>query len=170
MSTAPGHITQQLGVCWGLKVTRKDTPVWKLIHLYGCWGQGGEGRGLERRRGQENRENSFPEHMGTCDSPTAYSKHIALFFSRSVVSNSLQPQGLKPTNSSVPGISLPRILEWVAISSSRGSSQPRGRTWVPYIAGEFFTTEPPGKRTMTITHHHKFHEPPSIILQALYHI
>ena len=37
-----------------------------------------------------------------------------------------------------------RILDWVAISFSRGYSQPRDRTWVPCI-GRFFTTEPPGK-------------------------
>ena len=43
------------------------------------------------------------------------------------------------------GISQARILEWVAISSSRGSSQPRDRTHVSCIAGRFFTTEPPRK-------------------------
>ena len=33
----------------------------------------------------------------------------------------------------------PRILEWVAYPFSRGSSQPRNRTRVSCIAGEFFT-------------------------------
>jgi len=47
--------------------------------------------------------------------------------------------------SSVHGISQARILEWVAITFFRGSSQPRGRTQVSCIAGEFFTTKPPGK-------------------------
>ena len=37
------------------------------------------------------------------------------------------------------GILQARILEWVAISSSRGSSQPRNRTQVSHIAGRFFT-------------------------------
>ena len=32
-----------------------------------------------------------------------------------------------------------RILEWVAMPSSRGSSQPRDRTQVSQIAGGFFT-------------------------------
>ena len=32
-----------------------------------------------------------------------------------------------------------RILEWVAIPSSRGSSQPRARTQVSHITGRFFT-------------------------------
>ena len=38
-----------------------------------------------------------------------------------------------------PWNSQARILEWVAISSSRGSSQPRDRTHVSYITGRFFT-------------------------------
>ena len=37
--------------------------------------------------------------------------------------------------SSVRGISQARILEWVTISSSRGSFQPRGRTHASYLAG-----------------------------------
>ena len=41
--------------------------------------------------------------------------------------------------SSVHGILQARILEWVAISFSRGSSQPRDRTQVSSIAGGFFT-------------------------------
>ena len=45
--------------------------------------------------------------------------------------------------SSVHGISQARILVWVAISFSRGSSQPRDRMWVSCLAGKFFTTEPP---------------------------
>ena len=56
--------------------------------------------------------------------------------------------GCKPFGSSVPGISQARILEWVAISSSRGSSWPRDQTRVSCIAGRFFTTTPPGKPAM----------------------
>ena len=41
--------------------------------------------------------------------------------------------------SSVHGISQARILECVAISFSRGSSQPRDQTWVSCIAVRFFT-------------------------------
>ena len=50
-----------------------------------------------------------------------------------------------PPESSVHEISQARILEWVAVSSSRGSSQPKDRTASPALAGGFFTTEPPGK-------------------------
>ena len=45
--------------------------------------------------------------------------------------------------SSVHGIFQARILGWIAISSSRGSSQPRDWTHVFRIASRFFTTEPP---------------------------
>ena len=47
--------------------------------------------------------------------------------------------------SSVHGISQARILEPVAISFSKGSSQLRGRNCVSCITGGFFTTKPPGK-------------------------
>ena len=50
-----------------------------------------------------------------------------------------------PMDSSPPGLSLhgilqARILEWVAIPFSRGSSQPRDRTPVSPIAGRFFAS------------------------------
>ena len=44
-----------------------------------------------------------------------------------------------PPGSSIHGILQVRILEWVAISFSRGSSQTRDWTWVSCIAGRFFT-------------------------------
>ena len=43
-----------------------------------------------------------------------------------------------PPGSSVHGILQARILEWVAMLSSRGSSQPMDRTQVSRIAGRFF--------------------------------
>ena len=42
--------------------------------------------------------------------------------------------------SSIHGILQAWVLEWVAISFSRGSSQPRDWTQVSYIAGRCFTT------------------------------
>ena len=47
--------------------------------------------------------------------------------------------------SSVYGIFQARILEWVAISFSRGSSRPKDRTWVYRIAGRRFNHQ--GSRT-----------------------
>ena len=44
-----------------------------------------------------------------------------------------------PLCSSVHGIPQARVLEWVAIPFSRGSSQPRDQTGVFCIAGRFFT-------------------------------
>ena len=43
------------------------------------------------------------------------------------------------------GFSWARILEWVAISSSRGSSRPRDQIHVSCMAGGFFTNEAAGK-------------------------
>ena len=53
-----------------------------------------------------------------------------------------------PPDSSVHGILQARILEWVTMPSSRGFSWPSDWTcvsYLSYIAGRVFTTEPPGK-------------------------
>ena len=48
------------------------------------------------------------------------------------------PVEYSPPDSSVYGIFQARILEWVAISFSRGSSQPRDQTQLSRIAGRCF--------------------------------
>ena len=55
-----------------------------------------------------------------------------------------------PTDYSLPsssdhGISQTRILEWFAISFSRGSSWPKDWTHIFLLAGRVFTNEPSGK-------------------------
>ena len=50
-----------------------------------------------------------------------------------------------PLGTSDHGVFPARILEWIVISFSRGSSQPRDQTHIFCIAGGFFTDEPPGK-------------------------
>ena len=56
------------------------------------------------------------------------------------------PMDCSLLGSSVHGIFFKtRVLEWIAISPSRGSSWPRDRTGVACIAGRFFTTESWGK-------------------------
>ena len=58
------------------------------------------------------------------------------------------PLGHSPPGSSVCEVLQATIPEWVAKSSSRGSSQPRGQTRIsmsPALADRFFTIEPPGK-------------------------
>ena len=54
-----------------------------------------------------------------------------------------------PSGSSIHGILQARILDWVAISFLRGSSQPRDQIHVSCLAGRFFTTESPGKPLFT---------------------
>ena len=50
-----------------------------------------------------------------------------------------------PLGSSVHGILQARILEWVAISFSRGSSWPRIEPRSPTLQADTLTSEPPGK-------------------------
>ena len=52
------------------------------------------------------------------------------------------PMDCSPAGSSVHGILQARILEWVAISFSRGSSQPRDRTRISCIEGRCFNLWP----------------------------
>ena len=44
------------------------------------------------------------------------------------------PMDCSPLRSSVHGILQARVLEWVALSYSRGSSQPRDRTHITYVS------------------------------------
>ena len=56
-------------------------------------------------------------------------------FSWSVLSDSLRPY-CGPPGFFAHGILQVRILEWVAITFSRGSSWPRGRTWVSILQAD----------------------------------
>ena len=63
------------------------------------------------------------------------------------------PMDCSPPGFPVHGIFQARILEWVAISSSKRSSQPRDKTHIsafPALADGCFTTEPPGKSQASI--------------------
>ena len=53
------------------------------------------------------------------------------------MSDSCNPMGCSLPGSSIHGILQARILEWVAISFSRGSSWPRNRTQVSCITGSY---------------------------------
>ena len=56
------------------------------------------------------------------------------------------PKDCSPPSSSFHGSLQARILEWVAIPFSRGSSQSRDWPWLSCIAGRYFSlSEPPGK-------------------------
>ena len=66
---------------------------------------------------------------------------------------------LKSVRSSVHGIFQSRILEWVAISSFRGSFQPRDGTHVSMclaLADGFSTTAPPENLTYGLIYAYKF--------------
>ena len=56
-----------------------------------------------------------------------------------------KPMSYSLLGSSIHGIFQPKILEWVAMPSSRESSQPWDGTQVFWITGRFCTTEPPGE-------------------------
>ena len=60
------------------------------------------------------------------------------------------PMDCSLRGSSVHGIFQARILEWVAISFSRGSSQPRKWTQVSHIAGRRFTSDLTGVATLVL--------------------
>ena len=49
------------------------------------------------------------------------------------------PMDCSPPGSSIHGIFQVKVLEWIAIGFSRGSSQPRDGTWVSRIVGRRFT-------------------------------
>ena len=68
-----------------------------------------------------------------------------------VMSDSCDPMGCSLPGSSVHGILQARILEWVAISFSWGSSRPGNQTRVSCIVGRFFTNWP--KREAEHTSH-----------------
>ena len=80
-------------------------------------------------------EYSFPALTLILSSTHSESESVSC----SVESDSLDPIDSSLPGSSVLGILQVRILEWVAMPSSRGSSWPRDQTWVSYIAGKFFS-------------------------------
>ena len=59
----------------------------------------------------------------------------------SVVPTLCSPVDCRPLGSSLHRTFQARILEWVAVSFSRGVSQPKYQTQVSCTAGRFFTTE-----------------------------
>ena len=75
--------------------------------------------------------------------------YFLLFFSRSVVSYSVRTHGPLSPGSSVHGISQVRILEWVAISSSRGSSWCWIKPISPTLQANSLPLSPPGNPFFT---------------------
>ena len=71
------------------------------------------------------------------------------------------PMNCSPPNSSIHGISQVRILKWVAIFSSRGSSWPRDWTCVSWVAGSLLQRK-------WILYHWATRYVPTMWLQARY--
>ena len=65
--------------------------------------------------------------------------------SRPVMFNCLWPYGLSLSRISVHGILQARILDWDALSFSKGSSQPGIKPWSPSLQAGSLPSEPPGK-------------------------
>ena len=88
---------------------------------------------LQRRHGLPSGGNvQLPYHY---DSQEIFCpSYVCLLSHFSRVCNSLWPYGHSLPVSSVRGILQARILEWVAMHSSRGSSWPRDRTRISYVS------------------------------------
>ena len=88
--------------------------------------------GERKRKKERERE---PTHSRVCFSSSLCSQLCLTL---------CDPKDCSPPGSSVHGILKARMLEWVAISSSRGTSPPRDQTCmssVSCIAGGLFTTK-----------------------------
>ena len=75
-----------------------------------------------------------------CEEKHNRGSYIKNDFKVKVKVTQLCPIPCNPMDCIVHGILQARILEWVAVPFSRGSSQPRDRTQVSHIAGGFFTS------------------------------
>ena len=60
------------------------------------------------------------------------------------------PMDCSLSGSSIHGIFQARVLEWISISFSRGSSQPRDQTQVSRIVDRRFTVQLKKKKTITV--------------------
>ena len=81
--------------------------------------------------------------------------HLSLYCCCCLVTKSCptlcDPVDYSPSGSSVHGVLQARILEWIVMSSSGGSSLPGDWTHVSCLAGRFFTTEALGNHPHTLT-------------------
>ena len=122
------------------------------FHLTLCWGQGlltgspsatppQAGTGTHALAGEDTEIPRYPRDLPTSTRgaeisiqgcvPQSPLADCLQLFSRSVMSDSFaMPWIVALPGSSVHGIFQARILEWVAVSSSRGPSQPRDQTYV----------------------------------------
>ena len=103
-------------------------------------------KNYSRQHGTEQKENG-PSPLPLRTIPRRCTTHMWPPFSKllhletvlCLAAQSLRPHRLEPTRLQSMGILQPRILEWVAMPSPRGSYQARDQTQVSLIAGRFFT-------------------------------
>ena len=98
-----------------------------------------------QRRPHFHTKNNHVFYPPSLQLQSTLSPPLLLLSSHSVMSDSCDAVDCSMPGSSVPGISQGRILEWVAIFSSRASSWPKDQTRISWIAGISFTAEPLGK-------------------------
>ena len=123
----------------------KSVCPWILAHVSFLWARGCHGDSFQELEGEGKPLGVWAEggkgtggHLG-CPHQQHCQVSRRCMLLVCCMSNSLQPLNWSLQGSYVHGIFPVRILEWVAISSSRGSSRPRNRTQISCIAGRFFT-------------------------------
>ena len=135
-------------VCAGLRASLAGVENPRVLTGSTGWAAEDEAEGKEEGNGSRT-GNLRSEHLMSVMTPSSFSlAHSTLeseSISHSVLPDSWDPMDYSLLDSSVHGILQARILEWVAMPSSRGSSTPRDQTWVSCLAGRLFTTEPLGK-------------------------
>ena len=111
-----------ISTTWGLS----SIPEWGTKILQAA--QGGQKRKEKKRK--------FPSHTALLDNHSVLD--ISIFVKVKVTQSC--PAFCDPVDYTIHGILQARILEWLAIPFSRGSSQPRDRTQVSRTAGGLFTS------------------------------
>ena len=129
-----------------MKVAQSCLTLYRPHGLYGPWNSSGQNTGvgsLFLLQGifptEESNWDLFTGRFFTSWATKALKRESKVKRSRSVMSNSLRPMDCSLSGSSIHGIFQARVLEWIAISFSRGSSRPRNGTRDSRIAGGRFT-------------------------------
>ena len=113
-----------------------------IMSVFPCfqWGAGGA---FERQRFQSAETGTDQKHPEWLFRSEEASSYLVSLSAQSLNCVWLcNPKDYRPPGSSVRGIFQARILEWVVISSCRGSSQPRDQTLMSCVSCTlaFFTT------------------------------
>ena len=105
--------------------------------------RGGARRASQKGQGWNSSQQGGQDKAGISGVGRECSYHLKALVAQSCLTL-CDPMNCSPPGSSAHGILQARILEWVPIPFSRGSSWPRDWAWLSHVAGWFFT-EPLGK-------------------------